>query len=1127
MKRIITAILATTAMVAMTGSILANASDYRTLAREKRLIKSETGSKKTGPSTRLQHDKQGSELSALDRKARLSGRLTGMEESSSGDMPTIYGWNVYSLNETPFGLYKLEGEKFDMVWADRFYDSEGTKLLNGFLKDGKIIGLGSRELFGYVMGYFNVVYDFETGDIVSSTKLTVKDAPHYERFAYNPDDGYVYGIGKNYQYNESKTVFMRSDPSDFTTSEVIADLGEHQNMQSLCYCERDNSFYGANLKGEFARIDVDGTYTPLFVLDSDFVPTYVGGLLYNQKDNLFYWNYSTDDSSFMATINDMAQQVNVLFEIEQANELSFFMTTDVWTDDPLQPESPEVARIEFPDGAQTGKIVYALPDKHVDGTPILSKLICNVTLDGNGYAELEGDSGSELEVTFTDLERGIHTFGFLVVDDGHSSSVCQSNLFIGYDTPKPPQNVTMNSVSLKWDAVTEGVNKGYVDADNVLYSISINGEAYATSKETSIEVTLPADRPLAVYTASVVAINGEYRSEPSYSNDVVAGESLSLPVDLKPTKAEYGLCTVADVNGDGVYWIYGDQQEAFLMGYSPEDSFCDDWLFLPPFRVEDADNTLSLEYEAAIRSAMFNREELEVRIGTSPDPESMTQTLVDHYCPNTVEPKMETINRLFTVPAAGTYYIGFHLTSEPNQMGVLIKNVKIEDNNITDDSPAAVSGLKAVAAEQGVLEATVTLTLPDKKFSGEMLSDDTVINVAVSSDVDRVETSGKPGESISLTVKTVQGDNVIGAVASIGDLRSPKTTVDVYTGVWVPSHTRITSISTTPDMMQTTITWDPVTEGTGGRFIIPEDVTYDVYIVENSILGPSWTFYDNAGKDTEYTYYCGNGMPQQVLQIGVVANNVAGNDGYVASSRDLVGTPYILPMTESFGNGEESVEPWVIYTPSTSYTAEWKIGQISGIGDFDTDAETALIAIAPDGSGSKGMIGLPRFSTEGMENAKIVMDMYVGQDCADIKITGAGYYSTERVTLGTVSAGDASPDFRRIEMQLPAGLIGQGWVQLYIEADFSDYDDVVIISTISLVEGVADGVASITETRGISADNGNIVFAGLEGNAFSVCSLDGKTVMSGTVKSAYARYPVASGIYIVDSGDLRRKVLVR
>ena len=268
-------------------------------------------------------------------------------------------------------------------------------------------------------------------------------------------------------------------------------------------------------------------------------------------------------------------------------------------------------------------------------------------------------------------------------------------------------------------------------------------------------------------------------------------------------------------------------------------------------------------------------------------------------------------------------------------------------------------------------------------------------------------------------------------------------------------------------------------------------------------------------------------MEQQVLQIGVVAINDAGNDGYVASARELVGTPLALPMTDSFGNGEESVEPWVIYKPSNAYDAQWKVGKIEDLGVFDTDAVYGLYCLAQK-DGSKGMIGFPRFSTVGCKNVKIVFDAYVGEDCVDAKVTAAGHYSTERVVVGTISPMDGSPNMRRVEMQLPAELLNQYWVQVYLEVEYDDVSKILLVTNVSVEEGVVGSSESVDmSVRSIRGGMGTVEVTGYAGETLRISAADGLCVMSAVVRDDSEVYDLPRGIYIITAGTTTRKVVVR
>ncbi len=95
----------------------------------------------------------------------------------------------------------------------------------------------------------------------------------------------------------------------------------------------------------------------------------------------------------------------------------------------------------------------------------------------------------------------------------------------------------MTQDGLFWDAVTTGVNGGYVDAAAVKYAVTLNGESKGETSATEMRGILPINKPLEWYTAEVTAKAGNLSSEPAVSNRQLAGKPLTLPVDLIPSRS--------------------------------------------------------------------------------------------------------------------------------------------------------------------------------------------------------------------------------------------------------------------------------------------------------------------------------------------------------------------------------------------------------------------------------------------------------------------------------------------------------------------------------------------------------------------------------------------------------------
>jgi hypothetical protein len=78
-------------------------------------------------------------------------------------------------------------------------------------------------------------------------------------------------------------------------------------------------------------------------------------------------------------------------------------------------------------------------------------------------------------VDFKDLTDGAHKFTFDVVQGDKKSTTATTSLFIGYDNPTKPENVSLTEEQVTWDPVIRGEHGGYMDMDKLIYHVFING----------------------------------------------------------------------------------------------------------------------------------------------------------------------------------------------------------------------------------------------------------------------------------------------------------------------------------------------------------------------------------------------------------------------------------------------------------------------------------------------------------------------------------------------------------------------------------------------------------------------------------------------------------------------------
>jgi len=140
-----------------------------------------------------------------------------------------------------------------------------------------------------------------------------------------------------------------------------------------------------------------------------------------------------------------------------------------------------------------------------------------------------------------------------------------------------------------------------------------------------------------------------------------------------------------DIDQDGITWkTYGTTAKSLRIDSSlSQDS--DDWLFLPGLSIiAGSSYSLDFSYRQGVEGKTG---ELEVFIGATPTPASMLQNL---FTNEQIEYSagFNTANISFVPETAGTYYVGIHYSSLPDQGYILVDDISI------DRTPAPVlSGL--------------------------------------------------------------------------------------------------------------------------------------------------------------------------------------------------------------------------------------------------------------------------------------------------------------------------------------------------------------------------------------------------------------------------------------------------
>ncbi len=1043
---------------------------------------------------------------------------------------TIYGYQSYAdLDEFTGGLYEIEPTgDMTRLW-DYSYANIGAILSNGWIRNGSLCGLGvytlgSEDLVG---DYAYQEFDLITGKMTLMRQIDVlyETLPYFHKAAYVPEDDRIYGFGRIGDiYSDNRYIF-KSAPADKPEEAVmITEVSPGERCYSLCWHPVDHCFYGVNTWSKLVKIDRDGTYTELCELPLENIANSPSALVFSPYDGYLLWNPAVNAaSSTLYAIYPDEKRIEKLHTFDIDRQFTFFTSPDFEVDE-AAPAAATYLGADFKDAAHEGTISFRLPSKTLGGETIEGELSYTLYTNGKQAAQGNGMAGSEIAVPVTGLTDAYYTFRIEASASGKKGVPCVTHLYVGNDTPATPANVVINKTNISWDAVTEGTHKGYLDLTAIEYEVYLNDRLLGKTQSAVYEYTIDNTQELDAFVAKVVAVCNGKTSAEGVSEKAILGNPLSLPVQIIPTEHQAQLCTYINRDGSPDYgtWslsdLWGDL--CFASGWSYEQP--DDWLILPITMLPDADKVYSVSLEAARGGQIGTREYFEVWAGTSPDPESMTIPVIEKTRARNYNEWVD-YSGIFAIPQAGTYYIAVHGVSDPDQKNLIVKNIRITETEYSINSPEAVSDLKIASSSDADLTATITMTLPTKYISGTAIEAGTKITVTATG-AEKVSAAGAPGESVTMTVPTAQGENYITVVAEINGATGRSSEVSIFTGMDMLSYVENLRGEISEDNMSVRLTWEPPKESLNGGYFATTGIRYNIgliYADGEFINDPIRTEPDV----TEYTLVCPEGTPQQFCRIAVVAENAAGVSHAIYYVTQIVGTPYQLPIVEEFENLVTKYSPMTASAPTSAYqNGAWSMGQPELVNpDFTGNQSTYAIIGYTDESSAKVRMRLPKVSTKSLTEAYATFELWTGHHCADpIDIYAITYGMDSPEKIATVPLGNG---WQFVTVAIPAKYLDRQWMNLYIDGTLKSSEHYLIMASYSVDKSA--GIDNVTEVTGsINATNGKIEISGFDGEDYAIFGIDGIVVASG-ICGDRTSVGVGNGIYIVKAGTHTVRVMVK
>lgn len=983
---------------------------------------------------------------------------------------TVYGYLDYDSSETmTTGLSEvfLNGTITNIMPALTGPVGMDLSVNYMYVRDGKFYITGMETFFGYVLSVGTYVYDTE-GNKVETLEYGDED-PVFNYAAYDPVKDMVYGLIETQDGLQYGTA-TGAEPNKVT---VVATLPEGSNVCALTYNQISGKLIGiqGNQLGK-GVLDINTTTGDVTRIgEVEQSSDYITSLAYSPLDGGYYYAVCTQDECGIALLDENTFAQLSYTEYDSLVEFLSFACPDGRKIEDGAPAEATLVNTIFGNGALSGSLTYRLATQTYGGTPVIGDIDWILEVDGVEAQRGKGAAGSDVTVNVSDLAEGLHTFTFKVSLGGKTGRYTITTFYVGNDTPVAPASVTLTAEQVTWTAVSAGAHEGYVNPEEVTYNVYLNDKVIAQGiKATECAAHIPAGEFVENYVASVEAVFDGKASEKVYSNDLTYGDPYTLPVNFTPTEKESRVFTVYDGNDDGnsIVFAYVNLGEnhmnvpVYYYNYSSSEP-ADDWLFLPAASFTDTNAVYEFSMNC-FRSDAYT-ESFEVKLCTAPNPDSVVKTLIEETELTTTKGDYEEMfasyfNAAFNVPSAGTYYVGIHVTSPKDQYRVFMRDFSLKAvEGMTVANPKAVTGLTAVAGAKGVLNAAVTFTLPTSTFAGVPYATDKDLTATVQAEgCDAVTATGKPGETVTITIPTKQGENLITVIVKDGELQSMPESVKLYTGVERPG--TVENIASTVDASDYVmhITWSAPTEGVNGGYVAPTGVKYYLCEYLTQASGEGWYVTDEIGTDVfSYDYAIPEGTDQDLVQVGILAENFVGMGDYLKITENVMGKPYEIPAVCSVTAGE-------LLLPIVNYGSDYKllVGDPSkDFADFaTTDKASAIYTKAT--ADTEAYITLPKVSTKKTKNPAIKLDVYGG--AADFSIVANAYGVKETVVKSYTAADFATNGRQTVMVDLPAAFNGKGWVEIGIRSNittttpfimygFKMYDNVPFDFGVTEIEG--------------------------------------------------------------------------
>lgn len=872
--------------------------------------------------------------------------------SPPNKMPVkVPGANINMIGDVVYsetlskGFYTIpltEGGSFEAL--NNTYSSLPQNNFGSVAIDGVYYVAWQYDFFG--MMYINYVdsYDMNTWERSGHTELKNTDMFATD-VSLDPVTGKVFGCYLNDAGDGY--VFGMADYINCTRTAIVS-LATAWNGVAF---DADGTLYAIDMNGDLLTVD-KGTGATSKVGSTGIVPKYQSSAVIDLKSGRMFWSvFGEDKTGRFYEVDKTTGSATLLYNFPGNEEVCGLVIIAPEAED-YAPAPVTNLALNFTNGLLTGTVDFNAPTTYFCGETASanSEITYRVLANGDEVATGRCTYGQAVKAPVTLSEAGHYEFAVCVSNAEGASPFVKAEGFIGADTPVATKATLVrdgDNFVLTWTPVTSSVNGGFIDVDNITYTVIRYPDATVVADHvatTTFTEPVPAGDDLISYYYTVVAHSGDCTSGVAISNSVTTG-SINPPYVSSFNKST-GLdgWTTINANNDSKVWILKNNA-AYLQYNSSLDS--DDWLITPPIRLKEG-NTYKVDYILYTESAGY-KEKVEVKWGTSATVDGMTEVILEPYEFSSLADV--PFEAYITPEADGIYYIGIHGISIKYQYGLYVKEVAIaEGTNLR--SPGAPANLIAVPDYDGANRATIKFTAPTVNIKGDALESLASIEVLRNGELIHTFEAPAPGFELSYIDEVPVSGNYTYTVMPYNTFGAGKeANIVTFIGVNKPGKVSNLVAQETSTPGEVTFSWDAATTDADGNPMNPNLITYSIFefttsskyvpVVEN-LSATTYTF-QAVGADGE----------QEMKQWVVCAATESGLGTPVATDLICVGPNYQMPFIESVADGKLTYN----FSMDQANGGVWRLYTSSTLSEpAAVDRDNGIFGMKGNGSGTYGSI---------------------------------------------------------------------------------------------------------------------------------------------------------------------------